>query len=126
MAQNRPLVSYPVGINTSVTNIFAPPALQSSTGVNAGAKTYYTTYALIKHIRVVNRSSSEVKLSMWLGESGASAAETEVVGSQLAIAANDYLDWYGAMMVDPAQFLTAQASASSALTVLLEGEIGIR
>ena len=41
------------------------------------------------------------------------------------VAANDYVDWYGALRLDSADFLVGGASANTTLTIQGEGEIGV-
>jgi hypothetical protein len=52
-------------------------------------------------------------------------AGTEIIGQACSIAANSYLDWYGALRLDAADFLVGGASAGTSLSIEGEGEIGV-
>lgn len=120
MASNKAFRFGPVALGTSVANILNPPT--TTGGVGAGTP---NTFILLRHIRVVNRTTSAAVFSMYLGATGASASGTEVVGSGTSVAANSSVDWYGALRVDAADFLTGNSGTASALVVTGEGEIGI-
>jgi hypothetical protein len=53
-------------------------------------------------------------------------AGTEFMGLGNSVPANSYVDWYGALTLDVADFLVGGASAGTSLTLQAEGEIGIR
>jgi hypothetical protein len=82
-------------------------------------------YLLIKHIRIVNKTAGAVTCSFWLGASVTNAAGTEVIGQALSVPANSYVDWYGALRLDAADFLVGGASAGTSLSIQGEGEIGV-
>ena len=63
--------------------------------------------------------------SLYIGATGASAAGTEFLGTAISIPANSYLDWYGRVPLDVADFLVGLASANTSLTIYGEGEIGV-
>ena len=63
--------------------------------------------------------------SLYLGATGANTAGTEVIGTATSVAANSYVDWYGALRLDAADFLVGGASANTSLTIQGEGEIGV-
>jgi hypothetical protein len=109
-----------VAITNAVTNMLNPATLTG--GVNAP---FANTYMLIKHIRVVNKTGGAVTFSMFKGATGASAAGTEIVGSSLSVPANSYVDFYGLIRLDVADFLTASASANTSLVAEFDGEIGV-
>lgn len=120
MASNKAFRFGPIALPNAVANLLNPPI--ASGGVNAGAS---PQYIILKHLRVVNRTGAAATYSLFLGASGGSAAGTEVVANGRSIAANAFEDWYGAMRIDVADFLTGFASASAALTIQGEGEIGV-
>ena len=105
---------------TLTTNILNPNT--SSGGVNAGSA---ANYIVLRHIRIVNKTGGAVTCSFWLGATGANAAGTEVIGQGLSVAANSYIDWYGQMRLDSADFLVGGASAGTSLSFEGEGEIGV-
>jgi hypothetical protein len=111
----------PVALTTTLTtNILNPPT--ASGGVGAGAS---GQYIILRHIRIVNKTTSSATFSLWLGATGANAAGTEVVGQAKAVPANDAYDWYGYLRVDVADFLVGGAGTATALTIQGEGEIGV-
>ena len=106
--------------NTLTTNILNPPT--ASGGVNAGSS---SQYIILKHIRIVNKTVGAVTFSLWLGATGANAAGTEVIGQGLSVPANSYIDWFGMLRLDAADFLVGGASAATSLSIEGEGEIGV-
>lgn len=121
MAQNKTFRFGPVALSTTLTtNLLNPPA--ASGGVNAGSS---AQYIILKHLRIVNKTASAATFSLWLGATGANAAGTEVVGQGVSVAANSYVDWYGMLRLDAADFLVGGAGTTLALTIQGEGEIGV-
>jgi len=121
MAANKVFRFGPVALsNTLTTNILNPPT--ASGGTNAGSS---SQYIVLRHIRVVNKTAGAVTCSFWLGATGANAAGTEVIGQGLSVAANSYVDWYGVLRLDSADFLVGGASAATSLSIEGEGEIGV-
>jgi hypothetical protein len=82
-------------------------------------------YIILRHIRIVNKTSSAATFSLYLGATEANAAGTEVVGTGLSVAANSAYDWYGYLRIDAADFLVGGAGTATALTLTGEGEIGV-
>jgi hypothetical protein len=120
--QNKAIRLGPIAVSNAVGNLFNPPTVTG--GVNPpGLST--ATYYIIKHIRIVNKTASAVTFSGYIGATGASAAGTEFLGTGLSIAANSYVDWYGTLRMDTADFFTGVASALTSLVIEAEGEIGI-
>jgi hypothetical protein len=109
-----------VAITNAVTNLLNPATLTG--GVNAP---FAKTFMLIKHIRVINKTSGAVTFNMFRGATGGSAAGTEIIGSGLSVAANSYIDWYGLIRLDTGDFLTGSASANTSLVAEFDGEIGV-
>jgi hypothetical protein len=66
-----------------------------------------------------------VTFSLYIGATGANAAGTEFMGTATSVPANSYIDWYGAVPLDIADFLVGGASAATSLTIQGEGEIGV-
>lgn len=121
MAQNKIFRFGPIALtNTLTTNLLNPPT--ASGGTNAGSS---SQYIILRHVRVVNKTAGAVTFSLWLGATGANTAGTEVIGQATSVAANSYVDWYGALRIDAADFLVGGASASTSLSIEGEGEIGV-
>jgi len=122
MAANKAFRFGPVALtNTLTTNILNPAT--TTGGVNGGGSG--NLYLIIKHIRIVNKTGGAATFSLWLGATGANAAGTEVIGQGLSVPANSYVDWYGLLRLDVADFLVGGASAATTLSIEGEGEIGV-
>lgn len=121
MASNKIFRTGPIALtNTLTTNLLNPAA--ATGGVNGGAA---AQYIVLRHIRIVNKTAGAVTCSFWLGATGGNAAGTEVIGQALSVAANSYVDWYGVLRLDAADFLVGGASANTALSFEGEGEVGV-
>jgi hypothetical protein len=120
MASNRAFKFGPVAIAAAAANIFNPAA--GAAGVNAPTG---NNYAILRHLRVVNKSGVAVPVSMFIGATGGSAAGTEFAFVTTPVPANSFVDWYGAVRMDIADFLTAVAGTVTTLVVTGEGEIGV-
>lgn len=121
MAANKTFRFGPVALtNTLTTNILNPAT--ATGGVNGGSS---SNYIVLKHIRIVNKTAGAVTCSFWLGATGGNAAGTEIIGNGLSVAANSYVDWYGLLRLDAADFLVGGASAATSLSIQGEGEIGV-
>lgn len=121
MAANKIFRFGPIALtNTLTTNILNPAT--ATGGVNGGSS---ANYIVLKHIRIVNKTAGTITFSLWLGATGANAAGTEVIGIGTSIAANSYVDYYGLLRLDAADFLVGGASANTSLTITGEGEIGV-
>lgn len=119
--QNKVFRFGPVAVASSVGNLLNPPT--ASGGVNAGSS---AQYIVLRHIRIVNKNSSARTFSGYIGATGASAAGTEFLGNGLSIAGNSYVDWYGSVRLDAADFLTGVSSVdATSLVIQGEGEIGV-
>jgi len=121
MAANKTFRFGPIALtNTLTTNLLNPAT--ATGGVNGGSS---SQYIVLKHIRIVNKTAGAVTCSFWLGLTGANTAGTEVIGNGLSVAANSFIDWYGLLRLDAADFLVGGASANTSLTIQGEGEIGV-
>lgn len=120
MAANRLFKMFAALTNTLTTNILNPAAAGSGTGYTPTA-----SYITITHIRIVNKTSSDATFSLWVGATGANAAGTEFMGTGYTVPANSAVDWYGRLRLDSSDYLVGGASASTTLTINIEGEIGL-
>ena len=121
--QNRPFNFGPVAMSDTMTTDILNPAITSLSGPVGFTATQ--PYILLRHIRIVNKSSSAVSFSLWKGATGGNAAGTEVIGTRQSIPANSSYDWYGYMRFDAADFLVGGAGAATSLSIQGEGEIGL-
>jgi hypothetical protein len=122
MAQNKAFRFGPLALTGTLTTNILNPAITSLAGPVGFVATQ--PYLIIKHIRIVNKTAGAVTVSLWLGATGANAAGTEIIGQGLSIAANSFIDWYGLLRLDAADFLVGGASAGTSLSIEGEGEIG--
>jgi hypothetical protein len=123
MASNRSIRVGPVALTTTLTtNIFNPPTTTGGVGVEADVT---TTFVLLRHIRIVNKTSAAATFSLWLGATGANAAGTEVIGQGFSVGANSAFDWYGMLRITTTDFLVGGSGTATALTFEAEGEIGV-
>ena len=119
MAANKNIRIGPVALTTTLTtNILNPQTLTG--GVSAGGTSNTATYILIRHIRIANKTAS-----LWIGATGSNTAGTEFMGTAQSVPANSYVDWYGMIRLDTADFLVGGAGTTTALTFEAEGEIGV-
>lgn len=122
MASNKIIRFGPVALGNSAANIINC-AITSLTGPVGYTQTQ--PYVILRHIRLVNKTSGAVTVSFYIGATGASAAGTEFLGTALSIPANADYDWYGLLRLDSADFLVGLASAATSITFEGEGEIGL-
>ena len=122
MAANKILRMGPAALSNVTANIVNPPTLTGGTGLQG---TNTNTYLIIRHIRLVNKTEGAVTFSLYVGLTAGSAAGTEFMGTASSIPANSYVDWYGMLRLDPADFLSGSASALTSITFEAEGEIGV-
>lgn len=122
MAANKIVRFGPVALGNSAANIINPPTLTGGTGLSG---TNTATYVILRHIRIVNKTGSAHTASLYIGATGGSAAGTEFAFNSYSIAANSYVDWYGMVRLDTADYLTGLADAATSLTFEAEGEVGV-
>ena len=122
MAANKPIRFGPAYLASSATNVIVVPTLSGGTGLG---DTNSNCYLIIKHVRLVNKTAGAVTASLYIGLTGGSAGGTEFMVNATSIAANSYVDWYGALRLEPADFLSGLAGAGSSITFQGEGEIGV-
>jgi hypothetical protein len=83
-------------------------------------------YAILKHIRVNNTlTTSAVVVTLYKGATVSSAGGTQFALSSVSIPAQSYLDWYGQHRFDSTDYLTGYANLPNALTINMDGEIGL-
>jgi hypothetical protein len=121
MAANKLIRIGPIALTaTLTTNILNPAAAGAGTGYTPTA-----SYLVLRHIRIVNKTAGAVTCSFWIGATGANAAGTEAIANALSVPANSYVDWYGQLRLDAADFLVGGASAGTSLSFEAEGEAGL-
>jgi hypothetical protein len=123
MAANKTIRFGPVALTNTLTTNIINSAISSLSGPVGFTMTQ--PYLVLRHLRIVNKTSGAVTFSLWIGTSGGNDAGTEFIGIGLSIAANSAYDWYGLVRLDSVDFLVGGASANTSLTIEGEGEIGI-
>lgn len=121
--QNRPLRVGPVALSSTLTTNILNPNVTSLAGPVGFTLTQ--PYLLITHMRAVNKTGSPVTVSLWIGASAGNVAGTEFAWQTTSIPANSYIDWYGRLRLDAADFLVGGAGTATAASIQMEGEIGI-
>lgn len=119
--QNKRFRAGPLALTTTLTTNILNPATATG-GVNGGSS---SQYILLSHIRILNKTAAAATFSLWLGGTGANAAGTEVVGTGLSVPANSAYDYYGPLRLDAADFLVGGSNTATALTITMEGEVGV-
>lgn len=119
---DKPFRFGPVALTTTLTTNILKGPVQAAAGTGIGAQDIYMR---ITHIRIVNKTGSAATFSLWLGATGANAAGTEVVGTATSVAANSFVDWYGNLRMDAADFLVGGAGTTTALTIQGEGMLAV-
>lgn len=126
MASNKIVTLGPVAFATSVGILFQPPDTFTNAGTNppeASTNTYY----IIRHIRIINTSSSNQTFNIYKEASAAGSAAKAIVGVGTSVAANSAVDWFGMIRVasnDTTKAITGFASATT-VTIVAEAEMGI-
>jgi hypothetical protein len=123
MAQNRKWRFGPVALSSTLTTNILNGNVTSLAGPVGFTLTQ--PYILVEHLRAVNKTASPVTVSLWIGATGANAAGTEFAWQATVIAANSFLDWYGRIRLDAADFLVGGAGTATAASIEGEGEIGV-
>ena len=121
--QNRPFRFGPVALSATLTTNVLNPNITSVAGPTGFTMTQ--PYLLLNHLRVVNKTAGAVTVSLWIGATGGNAAGTEFAWQATSVPANSYLDWYGRIRLDAADFLVGGAGAGTSLSIEGEGEIGV-
>lgn len=121
MATNKTFRFGPIALTTTLTTNLLNPATATG-GVNAGSS---SNYIILRHVRIVNKTGSAATASLWLGATAANTAGTEVIAQGTSVPANSYIDWYGVLRLDAADFLVGGAGTTTALSINGEGEIGV-
>lgn len=120
MASNKRFRFGPVALtNTYTTNLLNPAA--ASGGVGAGSS---GNYIVLNHIRVTNKGAAPATFRLWLGATGGNVAGTELA-YDVSVAVGAYVDLWGPLRLDVADFLVGGASAATTLTIQGDGEIGV-
>lgn len=123
MAANKIVRFGPVALsNTLTTNILNPGTTTGGVGMPS---TSTNLYFVVRHIRIINKTAGAVTFSLYIGATGGNVAGTEFLGLGTSVAANSYVDWYGQLRLDIADFLVGGAGAVTSLVLQAEGELGV-
>ena len=131
MAQNKIFNSEPAFIATnSLSTVQAGGNLFNCAVTTLAAQgigfTASQPYAIMKHIHVTNTlTTSAVNVTLYKGATVSSVSGTQFQFSSVSIPAQSYLDWYGQHRFDSADYMTGYASLPNAVTINMEGEIGL-
>lgn len=131
MAQNKIFNSEPAFIATnSLTSVQAGGNLFNCAVTTLAAQgigfTASQPYAVMKHIHLTNTlTTSPVNVTLYKGATVSSVSGTQFQFSSVSIPAQSYLDWYGQHRFDSADYMTGYASLPNAVTINMDGEIGL-
>ena len=89
--------------------------------VPATATTVYTvpslTQAIVKSIRAVNYSASAATITIWQSGTG----NTNLILPATTIDAGGFAEWEGTMTMAAADYIAAQGSSATAITMTING-----
>jgi len=126
MASNKAFRFGPLALTGSAANLLNPGTTTGGVNCGTGGSAINVNLRIVlRHIRIVNKTAGAVTATLYIGGTGGSAAGTEFAFNAYSVPANSFVDWYGAMPLDVADFLTGLAGAATSLTIQGEGEIGI-
>ena len=122
--QNRAARFGPAAMATAVANLVNCTLTSNSGPVGISSPASLALYLIITHIRLVNTAASAQTVSLFIGTTATSATAAAFAFNGYSIAANSYVDWYGRVRLDAADYLTGLSSATTT-TWQAEGEIGL-
>jgi hypothetical protein len=108
-------------VPNATNNVLKGP-VQAAAGTGVPAQ---DIYMVLRHIRFVNKTAGAITFACYIGATGAAAAGTEVIGTNLSVAANSSYDWYGMLRMDAADYLVMGASAATSMVVEGEGTMAV-
>lgn len=120
MAANTLFTNVAALTTTLTTNIFNP-------GTTTGGTPSLTRnlYAILRKVRVVNKTGSAATVSLWKGATGANAAGTEYLFQAYSVPANSYVEVVCSDLFTTADFLVGGAGTTTALTIQYSYELGL-
>jgi|SRR5215471_9452277 len=117
----KPFRFGPLALTTTLTtNILNPPT--ATGGVNAGSS---AQYIILTHVRIVNKTTGNITVSFWLGATASNTAGTEIFWQGTTVPPNSFIDWFGRLRMDSADFLVGGCNTATAASIEGEGEIGV-
>lgn len=129
MASLKGVTLGPLALTTTLTtNIFSPPTLTG--GTNPPPESTNSFYN-IRHIRIVNKTSSAATFSLWKDATGGNTAGKEIIGTALSVAANSAFDWYAGSQgiritsSETDKFIVGGSGTATALTIQAEADMGV-
>ena len=81
-------------------------------------------YNVIRHIHIANKTAGTVTFRLYIGATATNAAGTELFFDK-SVGAYDVYDYYGALRLGSTDYLVGGASASTSLTITLEGDSNV-
>jgi hypothetical protein len=123
MAANKNVRFNLVALTTTYgTNILNPTVTSMAGPVGI---TISQPYFIVKHIRIVNKGAAATTFRLFVGLTAGTAAGTEFMGFDTNVPIGSFVEWFGNLRLDAADFLSGGASLTTQLTFEAEGEIGI-
>lgn len=108
MAGTPARLAGPAFLASSATNVYVPAA---------------NTYAIVRHVRVVNQGAGSLTFSLFVGATGGSAAGTEIEAAR-TVAPGTPVDIYFSpgLVLAATDFLSGIASGASDLVITVMGD----
>lgn len=124
--QNRAARFGPAAMATAAANLLncAITSMTGTTGFASPTTATLALYIILTHLRIVNTAAVAATVSTFIGTTATSATAAAFAFNGYSIAANSYVDWYGRVRLDVADYLTGIASAVTCVWQA-EGEIGL-
>lgn len=123
MAANKIVNIPPIALTVTLTTNILNPGVTSMAG--PVGFTIGQPYLVLRHIRVSNKTGTAATFSLWKGLTGANTAGTEFIGTVISVPANTGVDYYGIWRFDSTDFLVGGSATATALTITMDGEVGI-
>jgi hypothetical protein len=100
---------------------FGPLALTTTLTTNVYNQSSPLLYDVLKHIHVSNKPAAAVTFTLYIGESGANTAGTELF-RLVSVGPFSSFEWYGRLRMEYLDYLVGGASSNSALVIVAEGK----
>lgn len=114
----------PTAMPTAATNLVrCPTATAAGTGIAA-----QTVTALIRHIRIVNKTAATCTFTLFIGDSAGSAAGTEFGAGLTVVPAYGVWEWYGMLRLDygaSSEVLSETCQTVTSLVFEAEGTLSL-
>ena len=98
-----------------------PTALTATLTTNVYNNSSALIYDVVTTIEIVNKTGTAATVTLYIGETGANAAGTEIFLAT-SVPANSSIFWRGRRKLTSADFIVGGASAGSTLNFIMDSE----